>query len=102
MQVEPDDDEASGMLLAELEAMKPAEQESETGGNGAVEVNVPLDAEVATDRNGAVEPDLYTDEEYDPSFEERTEREGLTTLLAEAAMMEECEVFHVRCQVRHI
>jgi len=87
MQVEPGDDEAAQTLLADLEQMKPAEQ-------------VDAEQEVDTEVNASLEP-LLTDDEYDPTSEELEEQDGLTALVAHAAMLEDCEVFYVRCQVRN-
>ena len=87
MQVEPGDDEAAQTLLADLEQMKPAEQ-------------VDAEQEVDTEVNASLEP-LLTDDEYDPTSEELEEQDGLTALVAHAVMLEDCEVFYVRCQVQN-
>ncbi|KAE9388202.1 hypothetical protein BT96DRAFT_1004414 [Gymnopus androsaceus JB14] len=84
MQVEPDDAEAARMLLAQLEKMKPAEQ-------------VVAEQEVDPKVNTSLEP-LLLDDEDDPTSEEHDELEGLAALVAHAAMLEDCEVFYVRCQ----
>ncbi|KAE9395690.1 hypothetical protein BT96DRAFT_942214 [Gymnopus androsaceus JB14] len=84
MQVKPGDDEAAQTLLADLEQMKPAEQ-------------VVAEQEVDMEVNASLEP-LLTDNEYDPTSEELEEQDGLTALVAHAAMLEDCEVFYVRCQ----
>ena len=89
MQVEPDDAEAARTLLADLEKMKPA-----------VQVDAEQEQEVDTEVNSSLKPFLI-DDDYDPSCEEQEEQDELTALVAYAAMLEECEVFYVCCQVRN-
>ncbi|KAE9387000.1 hypothetical protein BT96DRAFT_948707 [Gymnopus androsaceus JB14] len=87
MQVKPDNTEAAWTLLADLEKMKPV-----------VQVDAEQEQEVDAEVNSSLKPFLI-DNEYNLSSKEQEEHDGLTALVAHAAMLEECEVFYVRCQI---